>query len=369
MKHTKTRNSGIELLRIIIMLQIVFLHLYKYGEYSDIAENLGSIDFYMSRLIWCFCKCPINVFIIITGYFMVNKPIDLKTNYVRIPRLYIQIAFYSILIPLAFLFIKPQLPYNTETLLRSLFPIISRNWYFVTLYIIIMLLSPFINTLLNNINKSQYMVLLILGFILFSIWPNLTLLEPLNRIISLNKVIITEKGLSLYSFIFMYIIGAYIKIFTEPSENPKIKYLMSYILFSLTDFILYFLSDKTTGIYKPVFGQNDNPFIIMAGISLFMFFRGLNFKSSIVNAISTTTFAVYLIHEHPYFRKWLWTYLGVDDVNFYTDYYLIRLIIVVFLVFIICAVVDGLRQCLFLCCSKAWRFLVKFVSKQQSFEK
>ena len=35
----KVRESGIELLRIILMLQIIVLHIYDYGGYSKLIEN------------------------------------------------------------------------------------------------------------------------------------------------------------------------------------------------------------------------------------------------------------------------------------------------------------------------------------------
>lgn len=38
------RESGIELLRILLMIQIVFLHISLYGGYYDMAMELGGGD-------------------------------------------------------------------------------------------------------------------------------------------------------------------------------------------------------------------------------------------------------------------------------------------------------------------------------------
>ena len=38
------RQSGIELLRIIAMIQIIFLHAYQYGLLHDASKAAGDID-------------------------------------------------------------------------------------------------------------------------------------------------------------------------------------------------------------------------------------------------------------------------------------------------------------------------------------
>ena len=42
---TTKRNPSIELLRILMMLQIIFLHISDYGQYSDIAQQLEGRTF------------------------------------------------------------------------------------------------------------------------------------------------------------------------------------------------------------------------------------------------------------------------------------------------------------------------------------
>ena len=47
------RQSGIELLRIIAMIQIIFLHAYQYGFY---AHKVGDIDGILVTFVWSFCR-------------------------------------------------------------------------------------------------------------------------------------------------------------------------------------------------------------------------------------------------------------------------------------------------------------------------
>ena len=49
------RQSGIELLRIIAMIQIIFLHAYQYGLLHDASKAAGDIDGILVTFVlpWC----------------------------------------------------------------------------------------------------------------------------------------------------------------------------------------------------------------------------------------------------------------------------------------------------------------------------
>ncbi|MBQ1992433.1 MAG: acyltransferase, partial [Clostridia bacterium] len=74
----KERQSGIELLRIIAMLQIIYLHLYQYGGLRAGSANAGDLDRFATLFIWSFCRAPVDIFIMITGYFMITAKFDIK---------------------------------------------------------------------------------------------------------------------------------------------------------------------------------------------------------------------------------------------------------------------------------------------------
>ena len=358
-ENRKARNSGIELLRIVAMLQIIFLHLYLYGEYKIIAEVVGPRHFYVSRLLWIFCRTPVNVFVLISGYFLIKTPIDLRKNYRKIPVLYLTILFYSIAIPLAFYLFKPEALKNWP-FIKLFFPVLSRTWYFITLYLLIMLFVPFLNITLNKLSKNQYKVLLLICFFLFSIWPNLSGLPPVNKVIDIWRVINTEEGKSLYNFFFLYIIGGYIRLFTQKPEKIKLRYLFVFALLCIADFSLFVLLKDSPVDYVKVFGRFDNPFIIIESAMIFMFFRSINFYSPIVNTIASTTLGVYLIHEHKVMRNWIWNLFGTDKRSFYNNnLYFIKMILIVLLIFSACSLIELLRQQLFRIIGLAFKKLNK----------
>ena len=89
------RQSGIELLRIIVMLQIVFLHLYQYGHLHAGASSAGTIDGTFVTFVWSMCRAPVDVFVMISGYFMITSQFDIKRTIKRGANLYGAMFFYS----------------------------------------------------------------------------------------------------------------------------------------------------------------------------------------------------------------------------------------------------------------------------------
>lgn len=375
------RKSGIELLRIICMLSIIVLHAYCYGGIDEIADQRGGMFLGVSNFIWSFFRTPVNVFVIITGYFMSKDSLDFQKSYKRIPKVYLTMLFYSITATLAALLIN-----NTQglditgstngytstadelnvysqnklsgnlliySIIKMFFPILSSEWYFLTNYIIILLLSPFINYVLNGIDKKQFKILLGLLFVFLSILPTLSDMGGFKEIFSTKKVVPLEYGKSLISFIFMYIIGAYLKRFVKDDEKIHIKYLVFFIVLCFADFSLYLFGNgikfNNIGLYNgSVFGQFSNPLVILESVSIFLFFRGFQFRSKIINYIAGTTIGIYAIHEHPLLRGFIWSHNDFSYSGFYSDPFGIPIMILMILgIFAGCALIDAARQGIF----------------------
>lgn len=375
------RKSGIELLRIICMLMIIVLHAYTYGGLNQLSNAQGGGFETTSDLIWSFFRTPVNVFIIITGYFMSKDVLDFKKSYRRIPKVYATMLFYSIILTLAALIIYSSnvfyIPSETSDMLTSadkleidaakelsgesvvysiikmFLPLFSRQWYFLTNYVIILLLSPFINKVLVEIDKKQFKILLGLLFVFLSIYPTLSTMGGLKDIFSIGKVIDVEYGKSLISFIFMFIIGAYLKRFVKDDEKLHFKYLGYFVGLCLIDFMLYYffgeLMINNTKLYNAsVFGQFSNPFVILESVSIFLFFRGFQFKSKVINYIAGTTIGIYAIHEHPLMRGFIWSHNELGKSQLYNNMGGILFVIAtIFGIFIVCSVIDMARQGIF----------------------
>ncbi len=357
--NKKPRNASIELLRIIMMMQIIFLHISEYGDYTDLADTIGGKTELMYWIIWLMCRCPVYIFIIIMGYYLSTstKGFNIK----RLLKCYLPMYFYSVLIPVIYGIFRPE-ETDKVMIIKGFFPMISRTWYFMTLYILVLILSPYLNRMIKDLDRKHFLILIGLCFCLFSVWQPLSMLEPFESVIGIKKILFTQGGKSLYDFIYMYLLGAYIRrfhIFTVHETysegsvwNKPFIYLAGFLLLGLINvFLVYHYPD--IGI-EDVVAYNDNPLVVLQCLCLFRTFEKLDISrytgiSKCISYISAGNLGIYMIHEHPLIRNLIWEEIfDIDRLSFYSDgIYLIRFIIIILLIYTVCWLIDWIRRLLF----------------------
>lgn len=339
------RESGIELLRIILMLQVVFLHICDYGEYSVYPPDKGGVDCLVYWIMMFMSRTTVYVYIALTGYFSVSSKSNqsLRSVLQKVKKIYLPMLFFSITIPLI-MWGTGQEAFSLSDLISAFLPVLSRTWYFMTLYIIVLILSPFVNRCINNLSKREYTVLIAILFFIFCIWDMLANLPPIDEVINLEKVIDTDSGKSLYGVLFMYILGGYLRLNVKSYDKPRLIYLIAFVALALLNTALvYIIPDYT----KVVF-YNDNPISVIQGVCLVLFFRDLRFKSRVVNHIAALNLGVYMIHEHPMVRDFIWdkVFGFTQEEAFYTSFplYVFEALGICLLVFTVSAVLEQVRR-------------------------
>ena len=225
------RQSGIELLRIIAMIQIIFLHAYQYGLLHDASKAAGDIDGILVTFVWSLCRTPVDVFIMISGYFMITSQFDIKKTIRRGGKIYGAMIFYSIILSIIFFISDPSL-ININSVIKAFTPLMSRTWYFLSNYLIILLLSPFLNKMLASLSKKHYLYFMGIVFVAVSLWSTLAEIHGINNVISVNKILDPYMGKSLGGFLLMYIIGGYLRLFVKQKPLEKRKPNFRYLAFS-----------------------------------------------------------------------------------------------------------------------------------------
>lgn len=344
----KTRDSGIELLRIILMLQVIYLHVSNFGEFGSINNNLGGLNELTYRILQTINRCPVYVFMIISGYFSVTSKSTMKTIWKKAGNIYSSMAFYSIILT-AILCFSGLAELNLYNIIKSFFPMMSRTWYFMTVYLLVLILSPVVNLALNKLEKNEFRILLLVLFILFSLWQ---VVSAINPIISVDSVMETKKGRGLYGFLFMYIVGAYIRLHTKEKHKTEWKYLFAFFGLAALDIVLVYLFKDISLLksYLKIVNYNNAPVAVIQGIMLFMFFRTVHFKSPVINKISEHNLGVYMIHEHWLMRPVIWDKIFVFTQNpsFYsTPLFLPAIFGIILAIYASCWTVDLLRDFIF----------------------
>lgn len=333
----KQRLSNIELLRIISMLMIIMLHLLSFGGMLS-TYNTFSLRSFFIWFIESLCFVAVNCYVIISGYFLTDSNFKFK----KLFNIWIEVLFYSLIIYFILLFTN-KISLGYKDLLKSFFPILLRNYWFVTVYFILYILSPFINKLINSLDKKQYSYLILVIFIVFSLWS--TIIPP-------SDTINYGGSYSISWFICLYLIAGYLKRFYSDKKIRKSICISIYFITSLLNVIAYFgIKKLNIKFVLPDFLYNYySVTVVIAAISLFIFFKNIkiknNFLKGAINFFAPTTFAIYLIHENPNIRAILW-----ENFYFITSQPFIKMVIITIitpiLLFIVFSLIDKLRLIIF----------------------
>lgn len=330
MSNVEKRKSNFELLRIICMIMIVTLHVLGHGGGFK-STNIYSGNFFVVNIIKSLTIVAVNCYVLIAGYFGINSTINFK----KFKKIYIQVLFYSLVINGGFLLLGIK-DISKFIILQTFLPITMKTWWFVTNYLILYLITPYINRLIKNLSFKEINKLLIILFGVFILWSSLVIIgNPIDN----------SGGYSLYNFIYMYIIGAYINIYFKDNKICKKITLLIYLISSFALSIFNVFICRIKGGDLTIYAYNFLP-IFIASIALFLFFKQINIQSKCINKIASLTLGVYLIHDHPFSREYIYKVFNYEG-SFNTNSFLIYTIIVVLSIYILSSIVEYFRQILF----------------------
>lgn len=345
----KERNSNLELMRIVSMLFIILWHIYYFGNIRDSGGRIANptISFIFEVLPFILL-IHVNSFALLTGYFYD----EIKVKAKKVTSLFDSMIFYRIIVIISFTYLGiislTKVDYISLEWLNS--------YWFVIVYIALYLLTPFLNKLIDHMTKKEFFHLLLVSLFILSFVPYITA----------DKLVIRNDGYSLYNFILLYFMGAYIKkypirknfMFSHMSDSLyRLVLIGIFILCVSFNFCLY----KTINIYSNLneitkwISENNNsiilnyslPIIILQSVVYFLFFESLSFKSKFINRISKLTLGVYLIHEEKYIKQNIYTWLGITKGTVYSYKFLIYILGMTLLIFISCAIIEFIRQEIF----------------------
>lgn len=337
---TNKRQNHIEFFRVLMMFMIVMSHFIYHGirlnpEFGNFSINSVSrmTDYLALQLLSVFTSTGVNCFVLISGYFLIEK-MEIRRSVFKI---WFQTVFYSLSISLIFLILGLH-DYTLKQLLCDLSPFPSGKYWFVTQYIGLIFIAPFLSCLAKHLNKKQMQfllaVLLILSFRL-----------PFGHSFT--------TGMSVTWFIVLFFVGGYIRKYDVPEWMKKnISWLVwlgafCFFLIHLSSNYLHYQISAAPFTIKST-ANNDLTFIM--SVLLFVFFVNKTWDSSLINCISRLapyTFGIYLCHEHPLLRTLLWKEL-VPHYCF-TPYF-VTCILFSLIVFLLCFLIDFLREKLFQWC-------------------
>lgn len=275
------RDSGIEMLRMLAACGVVILHYNGSIALSLVRE--GSMNSYILLFLEGLFICAVNVFVLISGYFLSGTT---RRRAIKAIELVVQVAVMGL-----GLYIGSSVLSGSFKVGDALFSAIPNN-YFMSLYITLYLVSPYINLAINKLSDKNLVRMAGLFLLLFSVWP--TLLDVIAETsgftfggLYTTNASGSQFGYSIVNFALMYLLGAVLK---RKNFAPP-KYLCLLALLACVAVLLPWQ------LYMPQIARAYcNPLVVLLAVLVFLLFRGFTFKSRLINTLSKSAFTCFLIH-------------------------------------------------------------------------
>ena len=285
-------------MRIISMLMIVMLHVLLHGGILD-AVLPGTVNYGLVWLLETAAYCGVNCYALISGYVSLKS----QYRYSNIIYLWIQVSGINLLCTAFFYIMEPE-TVEKWGILRGIFPVLNDTYWYFTAYFALFFFIPFLNYLVQNLEQQQMKRLLLGTVILFSILPT----------IANADIFRISSGYSAFWLAILYLAGACICKYKNTMKKFKGIYLLIYsgcVLISWCSKIGIEYVNRQKGLFldSECFLKYTSPFILIAAVSLLLFFKDLKVPSGIskvILRIALLTFGVYLWHDNPLIREnWL----------------------------------------------------------------
>lgn len=260
MGEVKKRDGGIELLRIICLLLIFWMHAagsYEGGGPSawisiaaDVAGNIG-----------------VSCFILISGYYGIR--LDVK----KMIRLDLMLVFYSwssLALSLAW---GERL--GGEAVISHIFPVIGKQSWFFTCYFALAFLSPFLNQIAESLGEIRMRQMLIAMLVIFSGITTVFFFD-----------INGDGGKGIVHMVMVYMIGRYIALY-QRDRVCRAGHLWAALLATMAiNYCLNAALYVATGTVQNRYARDNTLFTVAEAVLAFLIFRSASFSSEAVERLA-----------------------------------------------------------------------------------
>lgn len=218
----------------------------------------------------------------------------------------------------------------------NMFPVAFKRYWFITIYLGLITIAPFLSFIANKLSKKQYELLLAILLVMTFEYP-------------FGRHYAGEHSLGL--FIFLYLLSGYVRLHGIPSWLKKhcgklaIGFwvcltigvvVMNFILVNYRDASGYqLMGDKNSGV------------IMFLAILVFLWFSKKSLDNRftrVLTKLAPYTLAVYLIHQGMINNKEFWIF-GIQEKL--SVPIIIHCLLICFLIFVVCVVIDICREQVF----------------------
>lgn len=255
----------------------------------------------------------------------------------------LELVFYGWFTLIAFAVIKVIGLGNTfgsadirSLLINAVSPAANGIWWFATAYVLVILTSPILNSLLQRVNRRGRVSVLIIS------WFILMFVGAFSGTAYSN----------FYRGIFFYLVGGAVRLKSEQKDIGQKKnksrvamYIVlaaiTWILSSAIEFLIVEY-ERMTSVLSLFSYAVTTP---ICALAVFEVFSRLHVKQSkAINRIAATTFGIYLLHDSFISRIVVWEDIfHIGAVVYQSRIFLLLAIVIAIAVFAICSMIDEMR--------------------------
>jgi hypothetical protein len=292
MSNRLERDSNAELLRIICIFIILLHHFCVHALYPEVLQlNMSGYSWDSHLLLLChaFLYIGVNCFILISGWY------GIKPKWRSFINLYLIYAFYNLLSPCKHI-VKAMLngegfvlPYSAhDIVMQTILPFSHGHLWFMSCYLGLFLAAPLLNAAVTYMNKQQHAYVLLLLTIANVYFGNFQSMQLINA-----------NGFTLANFIYLYLIGSYLRNYLSIETIDENRWRM---------FGIYCVCGLLWGVFSMMEAYHlhvpfwhaftyNNPVLLLTSIFFFLFMMSWHFKSKFVNYIAASMLGIYMLNE------------------------------------------------------------------------
>ena len=278
-----SRQTGFEILRILSLYLICCVHIMNYGGILSHAEGTPLL---FLRLLYSIFLVAVNVFVLISGYFMIKSNFKFK----KALCLWGQVILYCVVSYLISLLILKDEKFNLDNFVKCFFPYIYQKYWFFTAYIALYLISPVLKEVLNKLSRGKYTALVIALFVFVYLF---------TRKIKLTLDVLSN-GYSIAWFVVLFVFGGYLRLY--PPKIHKAWIFIIYLICTLAIWGMWYW--KQDSVWAKLIYNTRNytsPLVVIASLCVILLFKDIRLKNDIIHKIicfiSSCTFGIYLFQE------------------------------------------------------------------------
>jgi len=284
----KERNAGLDLCRILAMLGIVVLHIIGQGGAQRIVNGEYTVRYWLVEILYICALCSVDVFALMSGYFGISSK---KATIYRALELIATVLFFSALATACFAVLEPEKILNWRALLKGIVPAMADRYWYITCYLPILFLQPYLNKMLLAISEKQHRALCMMSVGLFSVLPTLLTVDFFRF----------KQGYSFVWLLCLYVLGAYLKRSKIDTAQLRKRYLLLAFV-GITGVLLggNFFVKTVLGANYRYFVAYTSPLTLGMSICAFLLLKNLHIArgTRLLQKLGMVAFDVYIIHSH-----------------------------------------------------------------------